>query len=132
MMKNKKLSINYILRVKCDWEGCNKTFARSQSLIEHVRTHTGERPFRCSICQKSFTRKSGLNIHNRIHSGERPFQCDWGKCTRSFHTKYKLTIHQRIHYKIKPYTCKFPCCSYSCSDVSDTLSLFLYIYLRIK
>jgi uncharacterized Zn-finger protein len=130
-MVNKKLSINYILDVKpfkCSWKGCNKSYAHSQSLIVHVRTHTGERPYHCSECLRSFTSKSGLNRHNYIHSGERPFKCEFGTCTSRFYTKNKLEIHQRIHYNIKPYSCCL--CKYSCRDVRDTILYFLYFFIN--
>jgi KRAB domain-containing zinc finger protein len=46
---------------KCSF--CSKTFRNSFAFTRHVRVHTGERPYSCSLCGKSFSRPGGLKTH---------------------------------------------------------------------
>ncbi|CAF4755272.1 unnamed protein product [Pieris macdunnoughi] len=48
---------------KC--EQCNKNFPSHASMLIHLRTHTGERPFVCGLCNKGFNVKSNLLRHLR-------------------------------------------------------------------
>jgi hypothetical protein len=46
---------------------CRKTFARQGHLVEHMRTHTDERPFNCAVCGRAFKRQRHVNAHMRTH-----------------------------------------------------------------
>lgn len=96
-----------------------RVFSQKCLLKYHMRTHNGDRPFKCTACDSAFADKSNLRKHFRIHSvssliyslilcrdfhlyscqGEKPFQCN--ECEKSFNQKSSLTCHRRTHVTFK-------------------------------
>lgn len=46
---------------------CMRWFASKQNLVEHIYTHTGDRPFECIVCGQAFRQASQLSLHRRKH-----------------------------------------------------------------
>ncbi|KAG0241969.1 hypothetical protein B0O80DRAFT_446750 [Mortierella sp. GBAus27b] len=76
----------------CNFDGCDKVFARLYNLKSHSRTHTNERPFVCSHCQLAFSRNHDLKRHVKIHAGDKPFKCNG--CGKSFSRLDALGRHR--------------------------------------
>jgi len=51
----------------CPIPMCGRLFKRLEHLKRHVRTHTQERPYLCTLCNKAFSRSDNLAQHRRTH-----------------------------------------------------------------
>ncbi|KAI8068319.1 hypothetical protein BC940DRAFT_299689 [Gongronella butleri] len=82
----------------CRWAGCprhDKPFTKRHKMHNHLRTHTGERPFVCEFggCGKRFSRPDSLSTHRKTHSNIRPFACQ--ECKKSYFHARSLRKHMK-------------------------------------
>ena len=61
---------------------CEKCFSSNTVLARHKQTHSGEKPFECTVCSKQFTRLNNLEVHS--------FCC--GSCGKFFKSKETVVV----------------------------------------
>uniref|UniRef100_A0A1B6CP34 C2H2-type domain-containing protein n=1 Tax=Clastoptera arizonana TaxID=38151 RepID=A0A1B6CP34_9HEMI len=88
-----------------------------QNLLNHVKSHVSNKPYRCETCGKHFALKKQLSAHMKTIHKPRQFTCE--VCQKLFQSKFHLDRHLNIHYNSKPFYCPF--CLYS-SNTHGNLS----------
>ncbi|XP_048367503.1 gastrula zinc finger protein XlCGF57.1-like isoform X3 [Sphaerodactylus townsendi] len=89
---------------------CGKRFFSNVAMTIHIRSHTGERPFRCHLCPKAFPSRGDLKRHVKRHMPQSPpaaaSKSPPAKGKRSVAAKLQLLRHlQCTPGPKKPHTC---------------------------
>ena len=83
---------------------CGLLIARSESMKNHRRIHTGETPYKCEQCGQSFRKRSMLTDHYLLHEDENALCCR--VCGKRCESKASLKTHMYRHTENKPYICE--------------------------
>nr|CAD7394605.1 unnamed protein product [Timema cristinae] len=84
-------------------------------LSRHMKSHSEERPHKCSVCERGFKTLASLQNHVNTHTGTKPHRCKF--CDSAFTTSGELVRHVRYrHTHEKPHKCTE--CEYSSVELS--------------
>ncbi|XP_047544019.1 transcriptional repressor CTCF-like isoform X1 [Vanessa atalanta] len=94
---------------------CTYTSHRRYLLLRHMKSHSEERPHKCSICERGFKTIASLQNHVNMHNGVKPHVCKY--CKSPFTTSGELVRHVRYrHTHEKPHKCSE--CDYASVELS--------------
>ncbi|XP_055843847.1 transcriptional repressor CTCFL-like isoform X1 [Episyrphus balteatus] len=94
---------------------CEYVSPKRYLLARHMKCHSDERPFKCSVCERGFKTNASLQNHANTHTGNKPYRCK--SCSSTFTTSGELVRHVRYkHTHEKPHKC---CeCDYASVELS--------------
>jgi len=79
---------------------CNKSYKTNGHLKDHIEIlHNLIKKYICKFCNKKFGRISTLKAHIKTHTGEKNYKCKIEGCDKYFAEKGNMEIHYRRHLK---------------------------------
>ena len=81
-------------------ELCGNAYSRTTGLKQHmISRHSTQRDFKCTECDKAFTNKNRLANHLRIHTGAKPFKCKI--CDYHSNRRDNVLLHCKKVHKVE-------------------------------
>ncbi|TKS65027.1 RE1-silencing transcription factor [Collichthys lucidus] len=89
---------------------CEYSSSQKTHLTRHMRTHSGERPFKCESCNYLAANQHEVTRHARqVHNGPKPLSCPYCEYKTADRSNFKK--HVELHLNPRQFLC--PLCKYA-------------------
>ncbi|CAL8112110.1 unnamed protein product [Orchesella dallaii] len=106
---------------------CKKPYKTEGGLVYHMRSHTGEHPFKCTVCGKVFKCKSNRDQHLETHEENRENRHKCSHCPKAFSSHNGQKYHVRREHKIGVSSVNEPKCSKCHKTYSSKAQLRIHL-----
>ena len=91
---------------------CTKAFAYPSLLTAHLKSHEGEKPFKCGICARFFSNANAFRLHTESrHMVDGKFPCEI--CKEILNEATELIVHMKTHNEHDSLKCHSCCARFS-------------------
>ena len=97
-----------------------KRFGNRANTMIHLKSHTQEKTYKCSMCVQAFVDSSTLKKHLRTHTGEKPYGCHI--CGKRFAQSGNLKRHMNMHDKLAASGTEIIATSYPDSKLTESFA----------
>ena len=71
---------------------CNYSTPKRYLLSRHMKSHSDDRPHKCSVCERGFKTQASLLNHVNTHTGTKPHQCKYCQVILACHWSILLIL----------------------------------------
>lgn len=78
--------------LRWNYNGCSKNFKKAWNLFDHMRIHTGDKPFKCHLWDRGFAQNGNLTKHIKLHTNNDRKIHEWNICNKKYTERFNLRV----------------------------------------